>query len=216
MAIRIFLDTANVKEIEDALKTGIVGGIATNPNKMAQVGRKYADVVRDIRSIFDGPIAVEAISTIADDIIPEAKRLTEMASGLVVKIPANKEGIKAISKLVPDGVLTNATLIANPGQALAAGLAGSPFISPFISRVDCMGMDGMQLFRDVRKMYDFYKIESCVISASIRTCYDAIQSIIAGADAIAITYQVFNQLFEHPMTEQGIQSFLADYKAVNG
>jgi transaldolase len=216
MAIRIFLDTANIAEIEDALKTGIVGGIATNPNKMAQVNRKYTDVVKDIRSIFDGPIAVEAISTKAEEIVREAKTLSGMAPGMVIKIPANKEGIKAISQLVPDGVLTNATLIANPGQALAAGLAGSPFISPFISRVDAIGHDGMQLFREVRKIYDFYQLKSCVISASIRTCYDAIQSIIAGADAIAVTYQVFNQLFEHPITEKGIESFLADYRAVNG
>lgn len=216
MAYRLFLDTANVREIEDALSTGIVDGIATNPNKMAQVGRKYEDVIKDIRSIFDGPVAVEAISTKAEDIVEEAQRLSAMSKNMVIKIPGNKEGIKAISKLVPLGVLTNCTLIANPGQALAAGLAGSPFISPFISRVDYMGHDGMQLFRDVRKMYDFYKIQSCVISASIKNCYDAIQSIIAGADAIAITYEVFNQLFEHPVTAQGIERFTADYNSVYG
>lgn len=216
MAIRIFLDTANIKEIEEALSTGIVGGIATNPNKMAQVGRKYEDVVRDIRSIFDGPIAVEAVSTRAEDIIEEARRLSAMSKNMVIKIPANKEGIKAISKLVPMGVATNATLIANPGQALAAGLAGSPFISPFIGRVDAIGYDGLQLFRDVRKIYDFYKIDTCVISASIKNCYDAIQSIVAGADAIAVTYEVFNQLFEHPITSIGIEKFLEDYRRVNG
>jgi len=188
MAVRIFLDTANIKEIEEALSTGIVGGIATNPNKMAQVGRKHADVIKDIRSIFDGPVAVEAISTKAEDIVNEAEQLSSMAKNIVIKIPANKEGIKAISKLVPKGVMTNATLIANPGQALAAGLAGSPFISPFIGRVDAIGYDGLQLFKDVRKIYDFYKINTCVISASIKNCYDAVQSIVAGADAIAVTY----------------------------
>jgi len=216
MAVRIFLDTANIKEIEEALSTGIVGGIATNPNKMAQVGRKHADVIKDIRSIFDGPVAVEAISTKAEDIVNEAEQLSSMAKNIVIKIPANKEGIKAISKLVPKGVMTNATLIANPGQALAAGLAGSPFISPFIGRVDAIGYDGLQLFRDVRKIYDFYKINTCVISASIKNCYDAVQSIVAGADAIAVTYEVFNQLFYHPITEMGIEKFIEDYRRVNG
>jgi len=216
MNYRIFLDTANIQEIEEALSTGIVHGIATNPNKMFQVGRKYADVIKDIRSIFDGPVAVEAISTRAEDIIEEAQRLSDMSENMVIKIPGNKEGIKAIHKLVPMGITTNCTLIANPGQALAAGLVGSPFISPFISRVDYMGHDGMQLFRDVRKMYDFYGIKSVVISASIKNCYDAIQSIIAGADAIAVTYPIFNQLFDHPMTREGIEKFTADYRAING
>ncbi len=216
MAYRIFLDTANVDEIREAVSTGIVSGIATNPNKMAQVGRKYADVIKDIRAFFEGPIAVEAISTKAEDIIEEAKRLTDMAPNLVVKIPANKEGIKAISKLVPQGINTNATLIFNPGQALAAGLAGSPFISPFIGRVHDCGQDGLQLFRDVRKMYDAYDIHSVVIAASIKNCYDAVQAVVAGADSLALTYPVFNELFEHPLTAVGIEKFTKDYYAVNG
>lgn len=216
MDYRIFLDTANVKEIEDALTTGIVHGIATNPNKMATVGRRYEDVIRDIRSIFDGPVALEAISRNADDIVEEAQRLSAIADNLVIKIPANKEGIKAIHRLVPMGIVTNATLIANPGQALAAGLAGSPFCSPFISRVDYYGHDGMQLFRDVRKMYDAFNIKTVVISASIKNCYDALQSIIAGADSIAVTYEVFNQLFDHPVTREGIERFTADYNSIYG
>ena len=216
MDYRIFLDTANIHEIEDALSTGIVDGIATNPNKMFQVGRKYEDVIRDIRSIFDGPVAVEAISTKAEDIVEEAQRLSGMAKNMVIKIPGNKEGIKAISKLVPMGIATNCTLLFNPAQALAAGLAGSPFISPFIGRVNACGMDGMKLFSEVRKMYDFYNIESVVIAASIKNVYDAVQAVCAGADSLALTYEVFNQLFSHPLTEQGIEKFTADYRAING
>ncbi len=216
MDYRIFLDTANIHEIEDALSTGIVDGIATNPNKMFQVGRKYEDVIRDIRSIFDGPVAVEAISTKAEDIVEEAQRLSGMAKNMVIKIPGNKEGIKAISKLVPMGITTNCTLLFNPAQALAAGLAGSPFISPFIGRVNACGMDGMKLFSEVRKMYDFYNIKSVVIAASIKNVYDAVQAVCAGADSLALTYEVFNQLFSHPLTEQGIEKFTADYRAING
>ncbi len=216
MDYRIFLDTANVKEIEEAVETGIVAGIATNPNKMANVGRKYEDVIKDIRSFFDGPIAVEAIPTETEEIIEEAKRLNDLSENIVIKIPANKKGIKAINKLVPMGIKINATLICNPGQALAAGLAGSPFISPFISRVDYIGHDGMELFRKVRKMYDFYDIKSVVIAASIKNCNDAIESILAGADSLALTYEVFNQLFNHPVTEEGIKKFTNDYNSIYG
>lgn len=214
MDYRIFLDTADVRQIEEALKTGIVAGIATNPNKMATVGRKYEDVIKDIRTIFDGPIAVEALSTKSEDIIEEAQRLVQIADNLVVKVPVNTEGIKAISTLVPMGINTNATLIFQPGQALAAGLAGSPFISPFISRATYIGQDGLDLFRKIRKIYDFYKIDSVVIAASIRNANDAIESILAGADSLALTYEVFEQLMHHPLTEEGIERFISDYSTV--
>ena len=211
---RIFLDTANVDEIREAVSTGIVNGIATNPNKMAQVGRRYEDVIWDIRKFFDGPIACEAISTQHEDIIEEARRLSKIAPNIAVKIPANKEGIKAISVLVPEGIVTNATLIFNPAQALAAGLAGSPFISPFIGRVEATGHDGLQLFRDVRKMYDAWGLKSVVIAASIKNCYDAVQAVVAGADSLALTYEIFNQLFMHPQTALGIEKFTADYNSI--
>lgn len=214
MDYRIFLDTADVRQIEEALKTGIIAGIATNPNKMATVGRKYEDVIKDIRTIFDGPIAVEALSRKSEDIIEEAQRLVQIADNLVVKVPVNTEGIKAISTLVPMGINTNATLIFQPGQALAAGLAGSPFISPFISRATYVGQDGLDLFRKIRKIYDFYKIDSVVIAASIRNANDAIESILAGADSLALTYEVFEQLMHHPLTEEGIDRFIRDYSTV--
>lgn len=214
MSFRIFLDTANVDEIRDAVSTGIVTGIATNPNKMAKVSRRYEDVISEIRTFFEGPIAVEAISTQATDIVEEALRLSKMSQNIAVKIPANKEGIKAISQLAPQGVLTNATLIFNPGQALAAGLAGSPFISPFIGRATTYGSNGLKIFRDIRKMYDAFDIKTCVIAASIKNVRDAIDAVIAGADSLALTYEIFNQLFDHFMTEQGIVKFTADYNTI--
>lgn len=214
MAYRIFLDTADLSQIRDAVSTGIVAGIATNPNKMAKVGRRYEDVIAEIRTFFDGPVAVEAISTKSADIVEEALRLSKIAPNLAIKIPANKEGIRAISQLVPQGVTTNATLIFNPGQALAAGLAGSPFISPFIGRATTYGTDGLQIFRDIRKMYDAYGIKTCCIAASIKNVRDAIDAVIAGADSLALTYEIFEQLFDHFMTEKGIESFTADYKSI--
>lgn len=211
---RIFLDTANVDEIYDAVSTGIVAGVATNPNKMSKAGRKYKDVVTDIRSFFNGPIAVEAVSVKAEDIVKEALRLSDMSENMCIKIPGNKEGIKAIAQLVPKGVKTNATLIFSPGQALAAGLAGSPFISPFIGRVNDIGGDGLQHFRDIRAVYDAYQIKSCVIAASIKNIHDAIEVVKAGADSLALTYTVFEQLFHHPLTQIGIERFLEDYKKI--
>lgn len=214
MNYRIFLDTANVNEIRDAVSTGIVSGIATNPNKMAQVGRRYEDVIGEIRTFFDGPIACEAVSTKSEEIIEEAKRLSQIAKNIVIKIPANREGIKAITQLVPQGIVTNATLIFNAGQALAAGLAGSPFISPFIGRQTTYGQNGLTLFKDIRAIYDAFSIHSVVIAASIKNVRDALDAIIAGADSLALTYEVFNQLFDHFMTECGIERFLQDYKKI--
>lgn len=214
MAFRIFLDTADVGEIRDAVSTGIVAGIATNPNKMFKAGMQYEKVIKEVTSFFDGPIAVEAISTSAADIIEEAQRLSKMGPNMAVKIPANKEGIKAVSKLVPMGVKTNATLIFSPAQALAAGLAGSPFISPFIGRATDCGYDGISLFKDIRAIYDTYKIQTTVIAASIKNIRQAIDAIIAGADSLALTYEVFEQLFAHPMTEIGIKKFTEDYKKI--
>lgn len=214
MDYRIFLDTANVEEIREAVETGIVAGIATNPNKMSQVNRRYEDVIAEIRTFYDGPIACEAISTKAADIIEEAKRLSGIAKNIVIKIPANKEGIKAIAKLVPQGVATNATLIFSAGQALAAGLAGSPFISPFIGRQTTYGQNGLQLFKDIRAIYDAYHIKSVVIAASIKNVRDALDAVICGADSLALTYEVFNQLFDHFMTDQGIERFTQDYRKI--
>lgn len=216
MKPRIFLDTAHVSEIREAVETGIVHGIATNPAKIRASGRTYKEVVTEIVSFFAGPIAVEAISEKADDIVEEALRLHELGPCMAIKIPANMEGIKAISTLVPKGIRTNATLIFNPGQALAAGLAGSPFISPFLGRAMDHGQDPYEVFRKIRMIYDRFRLDSCVIAASIRDVRAAILAIEAGADALALTYPVFRQLFSHPLTEQGIVSFKEDFHAIHG
>lgn len=211
---RIFLDTANVDEIKDAVSTGIIHGIATNPNKIAKVGKDYKTVVNQISSFFEGPIAVEAVSKVAEDIIKESIKLNELGPNIVVKIPTNKEGIKAIVKLVPMNVKTNATLIFNPGQALAAGLVGSPFISPFIGRLTEYGHEPIKIFKEIREIYSAYNIKSIVIAASIKNIRQAIDVIIAGADAVALTYEVFEQLFKHPLTDIGIEKFTNDYMKI--
>jgi len=214
MSIRIFLDSANVDQIRKAIRTGIVGGIATNPNKIAKEGKTYEQVVSEITSFFEGPIAVEAVSTKTEDIIEEALKLSKLGPNMVIKIPTNYEGIVAIKSLVQMKITTNSTLIFSPAQALAAGLAGSPFISPFIGRATACGHNGIELFKDIRKVYDAYNIKTVVIAASIKNIRDAIDSIIAGADALALTYEIFEQLFEHPLTDIGIRDFTADFNKI--
>jgi len=209
---RLFLDTADVEQIREAVKTGIVDGVATNPEKLKLAGIEPRDAVSEIRSFFDGPIALEAIGSTAEELEESALNLSELSSDIAVKIPANYEGLKAISKLVPQGVATNATLIFNPGQGLAAGLAGSPFISPFVGRARMAGQDGISTIADIRRCYDAFGIASCIIAASIKDVRQVIESIKAGAHAVAVTYPVFRAMMNHPATEAGMQGFLEDWK----
>ena len=212
---RMFLDTADIGEIRDAVGTGIVDGVATNPEKLKLAGLGREEVIEQIRSFFDGPIAVEAVGVTADEIEKEALRLSGLSSAVAVKIPANYEGIKAVSRLAPQGVLTNATLIFNPGQGLAAGLARSPFISPFVGRARMAGHDGISTIGDIRRCYDAFGIDTCIIAASIKDVQQVIESIKAGAHSVAVTYPVFRAMLSHPATEAGIQGFQEDWKELS-
>ena len=213
---RVFLDTANIEQIRDAVATGVVDGIATNPEKLRDAGLTREEAVGEIRSFFDGPIAVEAIGRAAGEIEEEALRLSEISSAIAIKIPANYEGLKAVARLAPKGVLTNATLIFNPGQGLAAGLSGSPFISPFVGRAKMFGADGIDCIRDIRACYDAFGIETCIIAASIKDVQQVIESIKAGAHSVAVTYPIFRAMLDHPGTEAGVESFLAHWKELTG
>lgn len=205
---RLFLDTADVDEIRDAVTTGIIDGVATNPNKLMGSGIKPQDVVDEIRSFFEGPIALQALGRTADELEEDALRLNELGPNLAVKIPTTYEGLKAIKRLLPQGVATNATLIFNPGQGLAAGLAGSPFISPFIGRSKMAGADGIDVIRDIRECYDAFGIETCIVGASIKDVQQAIEAIKAGAHSIAVTYPVLQGMLSHPGTQVGLDEFI--------
>ncbi len=205
---RLFLDTADVEEIRDAVTTGIIAGVATNPNKLMCSGINPQDVVEEIRGFFDGPIALQALGRTADELEQDALRLNGLAENLAVKIPTTFEGLKAISRLVPQGVATNATLIFNPGQGLAAGLAGSPFISPFIGRAKMMGSEGIDVIRDIRQCYDAFGIDTCIVGASIKDVQQAIEAIKAGAHSVAVTYPVLKAMLTHPGTDAGLDEFI--------
>jgi len=203
----VFLDTADIDEIREAVSTGIVDGIATNPEKIAASGKSYRQVVEGIRQFFDGPVAVQAIGKEKDEIVKHALSLHRIANNLVVKITCNIEGIKAIRELVPQGVKTNCTLMYSATQGLAAGLAGSPFISPFIGRAESAGYDGIEVIRKIRCIFDAYEISSCIIAASIKNVRQVAESILAGAHAVAVRWPIFEDMVNHPLTEFGYSGF---------
>jgi transaldolase len=212
---RIFLDTAELAEIQEAVGTGLVDGIATNPNKIAHSGKSYRQVLDEIRQFFPGPVAFQAMGHTTDEIIKHALDIHKMDPLLAVKVVANRVGLPAIRPLVAEGVRTNATLIFNPAQALLAGLAGSPFISPFVGRARMAGSDGIEAIRQTRQLYDAWGIaKTMIIGASIKDVAQVIDVIRAGAHCVAVPYAVFTAMMEHALTEQGFRQFAADFAQI--
>ncbi len=214
-AYRIFIDTANVDELRAAVSTGLVNGIATNPQKIMASGKTYRQVLDEIRRFFSGPIAFQALGHDLEDVCRHAREIHAMDPTLAVKVAANGFGLTAVKRLVAEGIRTNATLMYNPTQALMAGLAGSPFISPFIGRARMVGMDGIAAIREMRQLFDAWNIKNtCIIGASIKDVEQVIQVILAGADSVAIPYAVFEAMLNHPMTTNGLNSFLENFEEV--
>ena len=213
--IRLFLDTADVAQIRSAAGTGLIEGVATNPQKVAASGKSYRQVVAEIRQFFDGPIAVQAVGQTTEEICDCARRLHQIDPLLAIKITANKPGLAAVKILVPEGVRTNATLMFNPAQALLAALAGSPFISPFVGRAKMAGYDGIETIRKMRQLLDAFELTATtLIAASIKDVDQVIESIIAGAHSVAVPFHVFEAMCEHPLTTEGLNGFIDDYKKI--
>ena len=215
MNYRTFLDTADVDQIKDAVSTGLIDGVATNPIKVAESGKSYSQVIEEIRQFFDGPIAVQAIGKSTRDVCVCARRLHAIDPLLAIKITANKAGLAAVKILAAEGVRTNATLIFNPTQALLAAMAGSPFISPFISRSNMAGFNGIDAIRKMRQLMDAFGLNRTnLIAASIKDVDQVIESIIAGAHSVAITFPIFEAMCEHPLTSKGLESFVEEYNTI--
>jgi transaldolase len=215
-SFRLFLDCAEIEQIRDAVSTGLVEGIATNPNKIAESGKTYSTVLDEIRSCFEGPIAFQALGRSEEELKNHARQIHKMDPMLAVKVTANKLGLSVIKTLVAEGIRTNATLIFNPAQALLAGLAGSPFISPFIGRARMVGYDGIEAVRKMRQMFDALSIrETTIVGASIKDVDQVIEVIIAGAHSVAVPFSVFEAMMDHPLTERGLHQFIAEYESVN-
>lgn len=206
---RIFLDTAEVDEIRAAASTGLISGVATNPQKIMLSGKTYRRVLDEIRAFFDGPIAFQALGRDLDEVCRHAREIHAMDPCLAVKVTANGFGLSAVKRLAAEGVRTNATLIYNPTQALMAALAGSPFISPFIGRARMAGSDGIAAIGTMRRLLDAWNLtETCIIGASIKDVEQVIQVVLAGAHSVAVPFAVFEAMMDHPMTELGLEGFL--------
>lgn len=212
--MRIFIDTANVQQIKDAVDMGIIDGVTTNPTLVARENRPFMELIKQICSVVDGPISVEAISQNCDDIVKEARGLAKIDKNVVVKIPLIKEGLKAVRILGKEKINVNVTLVFSAPQALFAAKAGAAYVSPFVGRLDDIGSAGMNLIRDIRKVYDNYAFRTQIIVASIRNPLHVIEAALAGADCATIPYDILMNLMKHPLTDIGVERFLADWKKV--
>ncbi|OUQ16239.1 fructose-6-phosphate aldolase [Lachnoclostridium sp. An14] len=216
--MRFFIDTANVDEIRKANDMGIICGVTTNPSLIAKEGRDFKQVIAEIASIVDGPISgeVKATTTDAEGMIREGREIAAIHPNMVVKIPMTVEGLKAVKVLSADGIRTNVTLIFNAAQALLAARAGATYVSPFLGRLDDISMPGIDLIDQITEIFMMHDIETQIIAASIRNPIHVIDCARAGADIATVPYQVLVQMTKHPLTDQGIEKFQADYRAVFG
>jgi len=212
--MKIFIDTANVEHIKEANSWGIIDGVTTNPSLIAKEGRDFKEVIKEITGIVDGPISAEVISLTADKMVPEAEKLAKMHKNIVIKIPMTAEGLKATKALTKKGIKTNVTLVFQPVQALLAAKAGATYVSPFVGRLDDISHVGMDIVRIICQIYKNYGYKTEVIVASIRSPNHVVEAALAGAHICTIPYNVLTQLVKHPLTDIGIDKFLADWEKV--
>ena len=216
--MRFFIDTANVDDIRKANDMGIICGVTTNPSLIAKEGRDFNEVIKEITSIVDGPVngEVKATTEKAEDMIKEAREIAAIHPNMVVKIPMTPEGLKAVKVLKKEGIKTNVTLIFSPNQALLAARAGADYVSPFLGRLDDISQTGVDLIRTIADIFQINGISSQIICASVRNPIHIVDCSLAGADIATVPYNVLLQMTKHPLTDQGIEKFKADYKAVFG
>jgi transaldolase len=210
--MKFFIDTANINEIKEAAAIGILDGVTTNPSLVAKEGKDFRALLDEITKIVDGPISAEVISTDYDGILKEARDLSSIHKNIVVKIPLIKEGLKAVKTLSDEGIKVNVTLCFSPTQALLAAKAGATYISPFIGRLDDISTSGMDLISQVVQIYNNYNFETQVLVASVRHPMHVAEAALIGADVCTIPFEVINKLFNHPLTEIGLEKFLSDWK----
>ena len=212
--MKIFIDTASVKEIKEAVALGVIDGVTTNPSLIAKENRASSELLKEICALVDGPVSAEVISLQAEEMVKEASELVKIAKNIVIKIPLIKEGLKAVKILKGKGMKTNVTLCFSPSQALLAAKAGADYISPFIGRLDDISQVGMDLIRDIKQIYANYNFKTEIIVASVRNPLHVVDAAKIGADIATVPFAVIEQLLKHPLTDIGIQRFLEDYKKI--
>jgi len=211
--MKIFLDTANLREIREANALGLLDGVTTNPSLMAKEGIfDYDEHYRRICEEVDGDVSAEVIATDYEGMVREARHLASLHKNIVVKIPFTKDGVKAIQRLREEGIRVNCTLIFSPMQALLAAKAGAAYVSPFIGRLDDISHEGTDLVLTIRQIFDNYGFETEILAASIRHPHHVLKVALIGADVVTLPYSVFSQLFHHPLTDIGLEKFLQDHQ----
>jgi transaldolase len=214
--MRIFIDTANLKEIKEAADMGLLDGVTTNPSLVAKEGHKnFRDMLEKICAIVDGDISAEVVSVDCEGILKEGRELAKIHKNIVIKVPLIKEGLKAVKRFKEEGIKTNVTLCFSPSQALLAAKAGAYLISPFVGRLDDISQNGMDLIAQIRQIYDNYGYTTQILVASVRHPLHFVDSCMIGADVCTMPFKVIEQLAKHPLTDIGLEKFLADWKKLN-
>lgn len=212
--MKLFLDTANVKEIREGVALGVIDGVTTNPSLIAKENRNAKDLVREIAGLLaekNGPVSAEVVSTHYEEMVDEGRKLAKIASNIVVKCPLTRDGIRATRILSTDGIRVNVTLVFSAVQALLAAKAGAAFVSPFVGRLDDRGQDGMALVGEIKAIFSRHQFPTQLLAASIRHPIHVHQAALLGADVATMPWSVFEKLFLHPLTEQGLKTFLDDW-----
>jgi transaldolase len=215
--MKFFIDTANVDEIREASKLGLLDGVTTNPSLMAKEagrGKSFREILLEICELVDGPISAEAVSMNFDGMMKEARELAAIHKNIVVKIPIITEGLKAVKVLKAEGIRTNVTLVFSPTQALLAAKAGATFVSPFVGRLDDISSEGMESVAQILQIFRNYDFDTEVLVASVRHPVHVLEAATMGADIVTMPFKVISQLVKHPLTDVGIERFLADWKKV--
>jgi len=213
--MKLFIDSADAKEIRELAESGLVDGVTTNPSLAAKAGRDYVDVLGEICQIVPGSVSAEVLATDFDGMMKEGKAVSKVAKNITIKVPLTWDGLKACRALSNDGLMVNVTLCFSPVQAMLAAKAGATFISPFIGRVDDVGEDGMGLIRDIRAIYDNYNFKTEILAASVRHVMHVREAALLGADVATVPSSVFEALLNHPLTDKGLAAFIADAKKAN-
>ncbi len=212
--MKFFIDTADINEIKQAAELGVLDGVTTNPSLVSKVPGKFEDILRSICEVVDGPVSAEVVSLDAEGMIREGRDLAKIHKNIVIKIPITKEGLRAIKQLESEGIRVNVTLIFSATQALLAAKAGASFVSPFVGRIDDISNEGMHLVHDILSIYDNYGYKTEVIVASIRNPMHVVTAALMGAHIATIPFKVIEQLVKHPLTDIGMERFLADWEKV--
>jgi len=210
--MKFFLDTANVKEIQEAASLGLLDGVTTNPSLVAKEGRSFKEMLIEICNIVDGPISAEVVSLEANAMVKEGKELAKIHKNIVVKVPLIAEGLKATKRMTAEGIKVNVTLCFSPTQALLAAKAGAWCVSPFIGRLDDISSNGMELIRQILTIYRNYDYRTLVLVASVRHPQHVVEAALAGGHICTMPFTIFQQMVKHPLTDNGLKKFLADWE----